>query len=326
MKRFVALFALSAFILTAAPSFAAEPPFPVRPIQVIVPYNAGGGTDLSVRILSEVIKKHLPRGIVVVNQPGGGGSIGTSAVSHAKPDGYTLGTGSQGPVALLPHYGGIDYDKDSFEYIGLLGRNLMVVAAHKNSPVQTAQEFLDYAKANPGKLSVGVSGAGGANHLLVEGFAKMAGISVKSMPFNGGSQAITNCVGGHLDTTTGHPAEVMNHVKSGALKVLFVLEPERIADFPDAPTTREMGIDFQWASWKGIIGPKGMPDHVVKTLTDAFGKALQDPDFIKKMLDLGDTPDYMTGEQFKALVDSDSAKAEGVIRDLGMYGMNAKKN
>lgn len=323
MKRFlVALFCLGVLAAGFAP---AGDSYPVRPVQVIVPYSAGGGTDLSVRVLADAVKKVLPRGFVVVNQPGGGGSIGTSGISHAKPDGYTIGTGSQGPLALLPHYGGIDYTKDDFEYIALLGKNLMCIAVGKRSPVQSAQELIDYAKANPGKLTVGNSGAGGANHLMAEGFAQAAGIQIKSMPFNGASNAITAAVGNHINVVTGHPSELVNHAKSGNLKVILVVDGQRIKEFPDAPTAKELGIDFEWASWKGVVGPKGMPEDVRQVLTDAVEKALQDPDFLKKMEDLGEYVEFMNGADYKALCDSDSAKAEAVIRSLGMYGMNAKK-
>ncbi len=324
-QRILSFLCLCLLLLPAARALAADPPFPVRPVQIIVPYNAGGATDLSVRILGEVAKKYIKTTFVVVNQPGGGGSIGTSAVSHAKPDGYTLGSGSQGPLTLLPHYGGIDYNKDSFEYFALLGRNLMCVAVPANSPFKTIKDLIAHAKANPGKVSIANSGAGGANHIAAEGFAEAAGIKIKSMPFNGGSPAVTACVGGHVDATTAHPSELANHVKAGSLRVLTVMEAKRIKEFPDVPTTVESGVNFQWASWKGIIGPRNIPAGAKKALVDAFAKAMKDPEFLGKMAKINEDVEYMDPAQYKALADRDAKVAEKIIRDLGMYEMNLKK-
>lgn len=324
MKRFaISLFCVCLLAVFASSAIAGQ--FPVRPIQVIVPYAAGGGTDLAVRVLADTVKKTLPRGMVVVNKPGGGGSIGTSAISHAQPDGYTIGTGSQGPLAILPHYGGTDYANDDFEYIALMGRNLMCVAVGKSSPVQEAKDLVPYCKANPDVFTLANSGAGGANHLMSEGFARAAGITIKSMPFNGANPAITAAVGGHVMGVVAHPSELVNHVKAGSLKVILVADAERIKEFPDALTTREIGVDFVWAAWKGIVGPKNMPEDVKKTISDAIATAMHDADFLKKMEDLGEYIEYMPGPEYKALCAADSEKAEAVIRGLGMYGMNKGK-
>ena len=323
MKRIRLALALCLSLIVGLSVQASD--FPTRPIQVIIPYSAGGGTDLAVRVLAESVKKALPRGLVVINQPGGGGSIGTSAISHAAPDGYTIGTGSQGPLCLLPHYGGTDYTKDDFEYIAFMGRNLMCLAVGKRSPVQDAKELVEYCKNNPGKFSIANSGAGGANHLMSEGLAKSAGISIKAMPFNGASAAITAAVGGHINAVVAHPSELVNHVKSGNLKVILVASDDRIKEFPDAPTSKESGIDFTWAAWKGIIGPKNMPEDIRAVISGAIETAMKDPDYIKKMNDMGEYIEFLDGTDFKKLCDGDSQKAETIIRDLGLYGMNAGK-
>jgi tripartite-type tricarboxylate transporter receptor subunit TctC len=177
MKRLAfGLFALSlsgaALSAISAPAAAAE--YPVRPVQIVVPYNAGGGTDLTARLIAQTMEKHLGGTVIVRNQPGGGGAIGTSAIVHAKPDGYTIGTGSQGPLVMLPHYGGIDYSIEDADFLALIGRNLMVVAVNKDAPFQDGKSFLNYAKSRPGELTVGNSGAGGANQIAMEGFAMAA--------------------------------------------------------------------------------------------------------------------------------------------------------
>ncbi|MDL2209920.1 tripartite tricarboxylate transporter substrate binding protein [Desulfovibrio sp. OttesenSCG-928-O18] len=323
--RLIALLSLTVFLFSAAPSFAAGPDFPVRPIQVIVPYSAGGGTDIAIRVLADMVKKNLPQGFVVINKVGGGGSIGTSAVSHAKPDGYTLGGAVMGPVTMMSFFGGLDYTVKDFDFIGLICKTPIVLAAGKKAPFNTIQELITYAKANPGKISIGNPGAGALNHLLAERFCKVAGIQAKHMPYDGSSKSIPACIGGHIDLVVAHPVELLNHVKAGNMKPLAVFEEKRLEEFPDTPTCLEVGIDHSGASWKGVIAPKGLPADVKKVLVDAVGKTIQDPAFIKKMKDLGETVTYMNSEEMQAMAFKDAQNMEEVIRALGMYGINEKK-
>lgn len=322
LGKYVAI-GLAAFALSGGTAFAGD--FPSRPIQVIVPYSAGGSTDLSARIMADVLKKHLSGTTVVIrNQPGGGGGIGTSAVVHARPDGYTLGTGSQGPLAILPHFGGTDYSINDVDFLGLMARNLQVVVACKNAPFSTFKEFMDYAKANPGKLQVGNSAAGGANHISMEAFAKIAKAKFANVPYNGASEAMTACVGGHVSAMVAQPSEAKAQADSGAIKPLFVMEDVRLPDFPDTPTAVEEGYDFTWSSWRGIIAPKGLPADVKAKLEKALEETFKDKEFRSRMTAMGDFVDYRSGEDFKKLAHRDSDMAEQVIRDLGMYGMNKK--
>ncbi|MBO0906067.1 Bug family tripartite tricarboxylate transporter substrate binding protein [Jiella sonneratiae] len=319
------LTAVIAAALCGGAGVAAAQDYPARPIQVVVPYSAGGGTDLSARIMAEVFQKHLDGSTMIIrNQPGGGGAIGTSAVLHARPDGYTLGTGSQGPLALLPHYGGTDYKLDDVEFIALMGRNLQILLGCSGAPFKNFDEFLAYAKENPGKVQVGNSGAGGANQIAMQAFAEKAGIKIADVPFGGASEAMTACVGGHIDATISTPAEAKAQVDAKAVTPIFIMEDKRIPDYPDTPTAVEKGIDFTWSSWKGIIGPKGMPDDVKKTLQQAFEETFNDPEFLKRMKDMGEFVEYRDAEGYEKLARKDSKEAEAVIRDLGMYGMNAK--
>lgn len=299
--------------------------YPVRPIQIIVPYSAGGGTDLSARIMADTFQKLNPgTKIVIRNQPGGGGSIGTSAAIHARADGYTLGTGSQGPIALLPHYGGIDYTIADMTFVAMMGRNLQLVIACAKAPFDTLDEFIAYGKGHPGGIQVGNSGAGGANHISMAAMGKVAGIDFKHVPFNGASEAITACLGGHIDALTLTPAEGAPHVESGTVKALFIMEDERIDSLPDVPTLKEAGIDFTWSSWKGIIAPKGIPANTLAFLQSAFKAVFTNPDFIKQMEDIGEFVDYRDAKEYEALARRDSEMAGAVIEELGMAGMNQK--
>ncbi|MGP8289193.1 Bug family tripartite tricarboxylate transporter substrate binding protein [Vreelandella zhanjiangensis] len=321
MKLLPTLASLSCgVLLTAVSANAAD--YPVRPVQVIVPYSAGGGTDLSARIMADTMKKYLGKSLVVRNQPGGGGSIGTSATVHARADGYTLGMGAQGPLTMLPHYGGVDYTLDDVEFLALMGRNLMVVAGCQGAPFEDAESFIDYAREHPGEVRVGNSGAGGANHIAIEGFGSAAGIEFNSMPFGGASAAVTACVGGHIDAVIAHPAEVLPHIESGSIPALLVMEEERINALPDTPVPEELGVDFTWSAWKGVIAPKGLPDDVKEILTEALRETFQDEEFLARMEEMGELIDYRSGDDFRELAESDSSTAEEIIRQLDMYGVN----
>lgn len=304
--------------LAALPAFAE---FPERPVQVIVPYSAGGGTDLSVRILGESLERNMDGATIVVrNQPGGGGAIGTSAAVHARADGYTLGAGAQGPLALLPHLGGTDYQLDDVEFIGLFGRNLQVLVACADAPFTDYDSFIAYAADN--KPQIGNSGAGGANHISAEAYAKAAGISIKSVPFGGSSEARTACVGGHIDAMVASPAEAKSASEAGQMTPLFVMEEERIDLFPDTPTAVEKGVDFTWSSWKGLIAPKGIPEADLAALRAGLQKAVEDPEFQAKMEEMGEFVAYEDAATYEARARKDSDMARAVITDLGMLNMN----
>ena len=312
--------ALAAATVVAGPVFAE---FPERPVQVVVPYSAGGSTDLSMRILADSFERNVSGATMVVrNQPGGGGSIGVSAALHARPDGYTLGAGAQGPLSLLPNLGGTDYTLDDVEFIGMMSRSLQLLVACKGAPFSDFDGFLAYAKTKAPQI--GNSGAGGANHVSAEAFAKAAGIKVKSVPYEGSSKARTACIGGHIDAMVASPAEALAQSKAGNMTPLFIMEEKRIDLFPDTPTAVEKGIDFTWSSWKGLIAPKGIPQDVLKMLREAFAKSVADKEFVKKMVDMGEFVEYADAATLEKKVRKDSDTAEAVLKDLGMYGMNKK--
>ncbi len=312
--------ALAAAAVVAGPALAE---FPERPVQVIVPYSAGGSTDLSMRILADSFERNVSGATMVVrNQPGGGGSIGVSAALHSRPDGYTLGAGAQGPLSLLPNLGGTDYTLKDVEFIGMMSRSLQLLVACKGAPFSDFDGFISYAKDKAPQI--GNSGAGGANHISAEAFAKAAGIKVKSVPYEGSSKARTACIGGHIDAMVASPAEALAQSKAGNMTPLFIMEEKRIDLFPDTPTAVEKGIDFTWSSWKGLIAPKGIPEDVLKMLRDAFAKSVADKEFVKKMVDMGEFVEYADAATLEKKVRKDSDTAEAVLKDLGMYGMNKK--
>jgi tripartite-type tricarboxylate transporter receptor subunit TctC len=306
----------AAFLALTAPAAAQK--FPQRPIQVIVPYSAGGSTDLSLRVFASTFERLNPGATMIVrNQPGGGGSIGTSAALHARADGYTLGSGAQGPLAILPHLGRTDYTLDNVEFVGLFARSLQLLVACKGAPFKDFKSFIAYAKKKPPQI--GNSGAGGANHVSAQAFADAAGIKIENVPYNGSADARTACVGGHIDAMVASPAEALAQSKAGNMTPIFVMEPKRISLFPNTPTAVEEGIDFTWSSWKGIIAPKGMPKADLAFLRKAVKAVATDKGFIDKMTKMGEFVVYEDAGTFAARAKKDSAMAKKVLMHLGMY-------
>lgn len=316
--RLTSLVAAAVIAGVAAPAVAE---FPGRPLQVIVPYSAGGSTDLGLRVVAETIERKFDGVQVVVrNQPGGGGGIGTSAVVHARPDGYTLGAGAQGPIAILPHVGGADYTADDIEYVGLFARSLQLLVACKDAPFSDYDGFIAYAGGKAPQI--GNSGAGGANHISAEAFALAAGIAIESVPFGGSSEARTACIGGHIDAMVASPAEALAAAEAGQMTPLFVMEESRIDLFPDTPTAVEKGVDFTWSSYKGLIAPKGLPAGDLAWLQQAVKAVAEDPDFIATMTEMGEFVTYEDGPAFAARVHKDSEMAQATLEKLGLLGMN----
>ncbi|WP_319484973.1 tripartite tricarboxylate transporter substrate binding protein [uncultured Cohaesibacter sp.] len=318
-KSLLSLSVAVAAVMAAGTVSAAD--FPARPIQVVVPYSAGGSTDLSLRVFADTFEKNFEgKQMVIRNQPGGGGGIGTSAVAHGRPDGYTIGAAAQGPIAIKPHIGGTDYGVEDFNYVGLFARSLQLLVACKDAPFNDYDSFIEYAKAN--KPQVGNSGAGGANQISAEAFAEAAGIKIESIPFEGSSKARTACIGGHIHAMVASPAEAKAAADSGQMVPIFVMEDKRIDLFPDTPTAVEKGVDFTWSSWKGIVAPKTVQGETLEYLRAAVQKVATDPAFIKKMTDMGEFVTYEDAATFEARVKKDSEVSKKVLEDLGMLGMN----
>lgn len=295
--------------------------FLARPLELVVPYAAGGGTDVVARLVAERLAAQLGGRVEVRNVVGGGGSIGTSQVLHAPPDGYTIGTGSQGPLAMLPQYGGLDYGIDDVDFIALIARNRMVLVARAGLPFADAETLLAHARAHPGTVTVGNSGAGGANHVAAEGLAMTADIRIRSVPFAGGAAAVAACLDGRIDTVVAHPSEVQVAVRAGHLVPLLVMEETRIPEMPAVPTARELGVDFTWAAWKGLIAPRGMPAEARARLVAALDAMFAEPDFRARLAALGETVDYRPGAAFADLARRDFLAAGRVIRAIAAHNL-----
>ena len=288
--------------------------FPSKPVTLIVPWPAGGSTDIYFRKLGEVTAKHLGQPIVIENRPGGSGMNGPATMAKtAKPDGYTI---SQLAITAfrMPHMQKVDWDpiKDFTYIIGLAGYTFGIVV-RADSPFKTFQELLDYARKNPGKLSYATPGTGTSLHLAMEEVAAKAGVQFLHVPFKGYGDGAIALMGGHVMVqvdSTGWAKQV----DSGAQRLLATLGDKRTRW--GAPTVKELGVDTVSNSPFGLVGPKGMSGEVVKVLHDAFKKSLDDPEYQKTLAQLDQPACYMSSEDYArwaaGMLESERATIERV--------------
>lgn len=283
----VGVIGLFSLLAIGTPDWAAEK-FPGKPITLEVGYGAGGSTDLPARALAEAAGKILGQPVVVINKPGGGSSVMLSELKTAKPDGYTLGVLSSGGV-LSAHMRKVPYhpvnDFDSILQYSVYQYGLVVRA---DSPWKTLKEFIAYAQANPGKVKYSTAGAGTPQHLVMVQLGEATKVKWTHIPFGSGNEAITALMGGHVDCSA-QTTEWKAQVDAGRLRLLAILMPNRMTDYPNIPTLMDLGYTIAAPSIIGIVAPKGLPKDRLKILHDAFHKGLQDPGF-KKALDQFDLP------------------------------------
>ena len=294
MKRFFAALALAGFAATTA--HAGD--YPDKPIQIIVGYSAGGGTDVMARTVGKYLEQKLGNGasVVVKNVPGAGGQIGFTEVATAKPDGYTLGTFNLPAAFALTMDRKADYNQKSFTYLANFVKDPNTIVVAKSSPYKSLADLLKAAKKEPGALTVGLSSLGGNDHFAALMMEKAAGVQFTLVPFKGASMARSALLGGHVAVGTMALSQTMAYQNS--LRVLAVLSDKRSAFRPDVPTAKELGYDVEMGSMRGIVAPAGLDPAVAKKLRDALGAVEADPDFQKLMKSQGNPMAYYSGDAF----------------------------
>jgi tripartite-type tricarboxylate transporter receptor subunit TctC len=290
IKRFAALLA------ALAPALALAQGFPSKPITLICPWPAGGGTDLHLRKVAEIAARHLGQPVVVENRPGGSGMNGPATMAKtAKPDGYTI---SQLAITAfrVPHMQKVDWHPlNDFTYIiGVSGYTFGIVVK-ADSPLKTFQDLIQYAKANPGALSYGTPGTGTSLHLAMEEIAAKAGIKFLHVPFKGNADSTQALMGGHIMAQVDSTGWA-RHVDAGTFRLLATLGDRRTRW--NAPTVRELGIETVSNSPYGFVGPRGMPREVVNRLHDAFKRTIDDPEHMKTLQQLDQLYWYKSSEEY----------------------------
>ena len=314
--RIVAL--IGGILLPLAAINASAQDFPNKPVTLIVPWPAGGSTDIAMRAIAESASKHLGQPIAVDNKAGGGGTVGPATMAaSARPDGYTI---AQIPITVfrLPLMQEVTWDagKD-FTYIVHLTGYTFGVTTNSESPFKTWKDVVDFAKQNPGKVTYATPGAGTSLHIGMEQIATIAGIKLTQVPFKGGAETNAAVLGQHTmlqaDSTGWKPL-----VDAGKLRLLMVWTSSRSPNFPDVPTLKELGYPMVYDSPFGIAGPKGMDPKVVTKLHDAFKKAIEDPAVIATLAKYDMVPNYKNTEDYKKFVTELTASEQKVIDSLGL--------
>lgn len=299
-----------------------ETQYPTKPITLVCQFAAGGSTDLLGRALGNSVSKHLGQPVVVENKPGASGTIGTDYVLKSKPDGYTLLTTSTGNFTSTPLVQNVPYDPNKdVRHIINIATHPIILVVNADSPWKTVEEFVAYVKQNPGKLKYGQNSPGGTTHMAMESFRKAAGLDMKMVPYGGGAaEVVAALLGKHVDVTVMHPQEAGEHLKQGKLRALVVFSEKKLKTLPDLPTAKEKGYNVVMGVTKGISGPAGLHDDVVKKLHDALKKVMDEEDFkaaAKKTGDL-DYLDYMSGEDTAKFLQKMYKEMEPLINELGL--------
>lgn len=312
LKRISIILIVLSFI-ASAPIQAAD--FPTKEVQILIPWAAGGATDLIFRALAATTGKYLGKAVVIVNRPGGGGAVGYTEGMQAKPDGYTLTAGVT-PLTILPHQVTTAFSYKNFEPVLNVVSDPSMFLTRPDAAWKSLKEFLDYAKKNPGMITVGNSGAGGGVHLVAVAFEKAVGVKFNHIPFSGGGPSVTALLGNHVNAVSVSPPEGIPQVQAGKLKIMALFADKRLPLFPNVATVKEEGINFTMGMWRGVIAPKGTPPDVIKILHDAFKKGMDDPVLKKNAADMSVNLDYLGPEAFGKLIASDHEFYGKLVKDV----------
>jgi tripartite-type tricarboxylate transporter receptor subunit TctC len=310
-RVFIALLAL------AFPTLAQAQEWPNRPIRFIVPYPAGGSTDVGARVIGDYLSRALGQQIVVENRTGGSGNIGFEAGARSAPDGYTVLIAPD-QVASAPHVFKVSFDplKDLLPVIQL-SRQPVVLAVHPKLGVSSLAELIALAKQRPG-LSYATSGIGSQQHMTAEWFAQLAGIKLEHVPYRGGAQAINDLVAGHVMIGSLGSTPLIPHYKAGALRLLAQTTAARSPSLPDVPTYEQAGIKLVLDQWLGAFAPAGTPPAIVARLNNEMNKALAEAAIRESFLQSAQEPVGGSAEQFLRLVRDDFAKYERLAKELNI--------
>ncbi len=294
--------------------------WPEKPITLVVPWAAGGSTDILARVLSEGLTQSLGQPVIVENRSGASGNIGTTFVARAKPDGYTLLVGSMSTHTMNQAlYSNMPFDgvKD-FTPIAELALVTNTLVVHPSVPASNLKEFIDYVKSKPDAVAYASAGQGSTNHLSAALFEKAAGVKMMHIPYRGGAPAVLDTVAGRTQVLFSAGTQTLPHVQSGKLKLLAVTEEKRSPLLPDVPTVAETLPGYELSVWYGAFGPAGMPPELTARLNREINLILKRPDVIKKMGDMGVLLTETTPEQFGQILTRDADKYGKLIKELGI--------
>ncbi len=294
--------------------------FPSRPVTMIVPWAAGGMTDLSSRALAAVLPKHLGVAVNVVNRTGGGGVIGHLALSQARADGYSIGAVTV-EITMMHNMGLTDLTYQDYTPLSLMVDNAASITVRADSPFENVQDLIDAIKTNPGSIQASGTSRGGIWDLARIGFLNTIGMQDSDMPWvpsQGAAPALQELIAGGVDVVTASLSEVDALRQAGQVKVLAVMAGERLSEFPEVPTLKEQGIDWQLGGWVAVMAPLGIPDEHKAILVEAIGKTIEDPEFIEALTQAGSNIREIQGLEFMTFLKEEHDKME---RSMTLAGL-----
>jgi len=313
---------LTLILMALAFGFSAQAQeYPNKPIKLIVPFPPAGGTDVLSRSISQSIMTNTKWVIIIDNKPGAGGNIGLDTAAKSPPDGYTIAMGQTANLAVNPAlYGKLPFDplKD-FEPIALVSSQPLILVVSTNSPWKTLKDFVDAAKASPGKLNMASSGNGTIGHIGGELFQRRAGIKMTHVPYKGAGPAVADLMGGSIDCFFGNTQAVGGLVTGGKLRPIATTSPKRLANFPDVPTVAELGYPgFEAATWSGLVAPAGTPKAIIDRLNTEANKALGNPEMKQRLYEDGSTPLGGSAKDFAEFIKTENVKWGTAVREAGI--------
>ena len=309
---------LALFIgLLAAP--VAAQTFPSRTISIIVPLAPGGGTDLLARVIADKLRDKLGQPVTVENRSGAAGNIGADAVFKAPADGHTLLFTQPAPLVVNKAlYGKLSFEPEQFVPIAVVSIQDIMLALNPGVPANDLRELIAYARANPGKLNFGSSGAGSAPHLAAELFSAMAGVKMVHVPYKGSGESQAATLAGHVDLTFFAFSTALRHARAGKLRAIAVGGTKRNPQAPEVPSISEVLPGYSAASWTALVAPPGTPAPVAQKLSSAVSEIVRMPDVQKRLVDAGDEPASMTAAQMAAFLHEERQRWAQVIRSAGI--------
>jgi tripartite-type tricarboxylate transporter receptor subunit TctC len=326
MRLIARMIVAAVVIFSFGERVSAQQPYPTRPITVVVPFTAGGPTDVLARLLGQHMGQTLGQQFVIENVGGGGGSLGAARVAKAAPDGYTLVMGNLGShAASVGLYKNLSYDpRVDFEPVMLVATTPMALVVRKTFPASTLKDFTAYAKANPHKVTFGSAGTGSISHLTYLLYTHLTKTEIQHVPYRGLSQAVNDLLSGQIDLMFDQVVSATPHILAGGVKPITVAAPARAAALPNVPTSIEAGLpEFQTIAWTALFAPKGTPKAIVERVNGALDKAMRDEVIAKRLADLGADvpgPADRTPEALGKLVRSEIDKWTPLIQSAGAVG------
>ena len=303
----------------ASTTSQAQDRFPSRPVTLIVPQAAGGANDAIARVLAQKLSEQTGQSFIVENRTGAGGNVGTAAAAKAKPDGYTLMLTADSAMVINPSLyknTGFDPIKD-FEAVSAVATAGYVLVANPQFAARNVADLVNLAKQQPGKINIGSAGNGTLNHLIGEMLGKATGIDLVHVPYKGAAAAVTDLIAGQVQVSVQSLPSSIAHIRSGKLKVLGVVNPQRVPALPDAPTIAETLKNFGATPWYGVFAPAGTPKSIIAQLNAEIAKALDSKDVQERLAGVGCEPFKSTPEQFARLVRDDLPRWAKIVKDSG---------